>query len=65
MGHDSATTRQEFAERYKAEFSEQKQRVRSMEVRAVEITNSVVQAVLEIYAALALRTTQYNRFDTH
>lgn len=65
VGHESDMTRPEFAEKYEAEFSEQKQRVRNMEVRVVEITDSVVQAVFEIYAALTLGTTRYNRFDTH
>ena len=65
VGHESDMTRSEFAEKYGAEFSEQKQRVRNMEVRVVEITDSVVQAVFEIYAALTLGTTRYNRFDTH
>ena len=65
VGHESDMTRPEFAEKYEAEFREQKQRVRNMEVRAVEVTDSVVQAVFEIYAALTLGTTQYNRFDTH
>ena len=65
VGHESDMTRPEFAEKYKAEFSEQKQRVSNMEVRVVEVTDSLVQAVFEIYAALTLGTTQYNRFDTH
>ena len=36
-----------------------------MEVRVVEIMDPVLQAVFEIYAALTLGTTRYNRFDTH
>ena len=65
VGHESDMTRPELAKTYEAKFSEQKQRVRNMEVRVVEITDSVVQAVFEIYAALTLGTTRYNRFDTH
>ena len=65
VGHESDMTRPEFAEKYETKFLEQKQRVRNMEVRVVEVTNSVVQAVFEIYAALTLGTTRYNRFDTH
>ena len=65
VGHESDMTRPELAKTYEAKFSEKKQRVRNMEVRVVEITNSMVQAVFEIYAALTLGTTQYNRFDTH
>ena len=36
-----------------------------MEVRVVEVRDSVIQAVFEIYAALTLGRTRYNRFDTH
>ena len=62
-GHGTPLTRQELAQKYESEFREQKQRVRDMEVRAVEITDSVTQAVFEICAALALKTP-YNSFDT-
>ena len=65
MGHESLLTRPQLAERYADEFREQKQRVRSMEVRAVEVTDPVVQTVLEVYATLTLGTTRYNRFETH
>ena len=65
VGHESDMTRPELAEKYEAKFSEQKQRVRNMGVRVVEVTDSVVQAIFEIYAALAMGTTRYNRFDTH
>ena len=58
-------TRPEVAEKYESKFLEQKQRVSNMEVRVVEVTDSVVQAVFEIYAALTMGTTRYNRFDTH
>ena len=62
-GHGAPFTRRELAENNASKFREQKQRVRDMEVRAVEITDSVTQAVFEIYAALALKTP-YNSFDT-
>ena len=65
MGHESDMTRPELADKYEAKFREQKQRVRNMEVRAVEVTDSMVQAVFEIFATLTLGTTRYNRFDTH
>ena len=65
VGHESDMTRPELAKRYEAEFSEQKRRVRKMEVRVVEVTDSVLQAVFEIYAAVTLGTTRFNRFDTH
>ena len=64
-GHGSGMTRPELAEQYEAEFREQKQRVSDMEVRAVAVTDPMVQAVFEIYASLTLGTTRYNRFDTH
>ena len=65
MGHEARLTRPELAERYADGFREQKQRVRNMEVRAVAVTDPVVQTVFEVYAALTLDTTEYNRFETH
>ena len=65
VGHESDLTRPQIAEKYEAEFRERKARVRNMQVRAVEVTDSVVQTVFEVYAALALGTTRYNLFDTH
>ena len=64
-GHGSDLTRPELAERYDAEFREQKQRVGDMEVRAVEVADPMTQAVFEIYVSFTLGTTRYNRFDTH
>ena len=58
-------SREELAEKYKREFKEMKERVRNMEVRAVEIKDSVIQTVFEVYATLALKTARYNKFDTH
>ena len=64
-GHGSKLKRGQLAEKYAQEFKEMKERVRNMEVRAVEIADSVTQTVFEVYAALALKTTRYNNFDTH
>ena len=64
-GHGAELSRQEFADKYEREFKEMKEQVRNMEVRAVEITDNVIQTVFEIYASLALKTTRYNSFDTH
>lgn len=64
-GHRGLLTKEQLANRYKSEFIEQKRRVRSMEVRAVEIAASEVQALFEIYASLVLETTRYNSLDTH
>lgn len=47
-----------------AAFNTAKTRVQRMEVRFVEERNQLKQAVLEIYAAVALGTT-FNDFDTH
>ena len=38
--------------------------IREMKVRGVAIEDQKVQAVLEIYAILALGTTKYNSFQT-
>ncbi len=45
-------------------FAEAKARVRRMHVRYVEEGDPMRQALLEMYAALALRTP-YNDFDNH
>lgn len=63
-GHGAELSRPELAKKHEVEFKEEKERVRNMEVRAVEIQDSVTQAVFEIYAALSL-PTRYNSFDTH
>ena len=47
-----------------AEFERAKQRVNSMDIRFVEETDAVRQALLEIYVALALEAT-FNDFDNH
>lgn len=49
---------------FAAEFAAAKERIRRMEVRFVEETDSLGQALLEIYVAVALGTC-YNDFDTH
>ena len=56
-GHGAELSRAELAKKYESEFKEMKERV--------EIKDSVTQAVFEIYASLALKTTRYNNFDTH
>ena len=48
-----------------ASFSEAKERVSRMSVKVVEVDNPIIQTLLEVYAALSLRTTEYNDFDTH
>jgi len=45
-------------------FSQARERVSGMFVRAVEIEHPIVQTLFEVYAHVALRT-KYNDFDTH
>jgi hypothetical protein len=47
-----------------AVFMKAKERVRSMDVRYVEETDPLRQALLEIYASIVLKTP-YNDFNTH
>jgi hypothetical protein len=49
---------------FAAMFSATKERVREMDVRYVEENDPTTQAILEIYAAIALET-RYNDFDNH
>ena len=45
-------------------FKDAKQRIRAMDLRFVEESDPLRQALLEIYVAIALGT-RYNDFDTH
>ena len=58
-------TRQQVQALDPAEYEGQRQRVRSMAIRAVEITDQRVQTAFETYAVLALGTTRYNTVETH
>lgn len=49
---------------FRLAFDAAKARVRAMEVRYVEETDPMRQALLEMYAALSLKTP-YNDFDNH
>ncbi len=64
-GHEAELSREALAQKYEREFKEMKERVHYMDVRAVEIRDSVIQTVFEVYASLELKTTRYNNFDTH
>ena len=64
IGHEADRTREELAEENEEAFRRQKQRVRDMTVRAVEVTDSKVQTLFEYYAIIVLKTTRYNSFDT-
>ena len=63
-GHTSKYTRKELQDQFPEEYGSQRQRVRSMRIRAVEINDPLVQTVFEIYAVIALGTTRYNTFQT-
>ena len=63
-GHSSKYTRRQLQDQYPEEYASQRQRVRSMRIRAVEINDPLVQTVFEIYAIIALGTTHYNKFHT-
>ncbi len=49
---------------FRAAFDQAKARIREMDVRFVEEADPVLQALLEIYVAVSLRTP-YNDFRTH
>jgi len=46
-------------------FSEAKVRVSRMSVRVINIDDPIIQTLFEVYASIALKTTEYNVFDTH
>ncbi|KKK77450.1 hypothetical protein LCGC14_2853490 [marine sediment metagenome] len=49
---------------FSAAFTDAKERIRQMDVRYVEETHPLRQALLEMYVAVALETP-FNDFDTH
>ena len=63
-GHSSKYTRKELQDQHPEEYANQRQRVRSMRIRAVGISDPLVQTVFEIYAVIELGTTSYNKFHT-
>ena len=50
--------------KFKKAFDEARHRIREMEFRYVEESDSIRQALLEIYCAVKLNT-KYNKFETH
>lgn len=52
-------------EEFAAHFTEAKLRVADMDVRLIELSDSIERSVFEIYAALALDTLVFNSFETH
>ena len=49
---------------FRKAFDEARHRIREMEFRYVEESDSIRQALLEIYCAVKLNT-EYNKFETH
>jgi hypothetical protein len=46
-------------------FSQARDRVRAMDVRFIEIDDSITRTLFEVYAAQALGTEEFNSFETH
>ena len=63
-GHSSKFSRKELQDKHREVYTRQRERIRGMEIRAVGIEDQRLQAVFEIYAVLALGTTNYNSFQT-
>ena len=63
-GHSSEYTRPELQEKYPDQYAAQRERVRNMRFRVVQIEDPVAQTIFETYAILALDTTHYNSFHT-
>jgi len=65
-GYDPALSRSQLADHpcFRPLFMRAKGRVRRMSVRVVDVDDPVRQALLELYAAVSLRTP-YNSFGTH
>lgn len=61
---DGSRRRLERDPKFRAAFTKAKQRVRRMDVRSVQEADPTRQALLELYAAIALGT-RHNDFDTH
>ena len=57
-------SREEIQKNHPGEYAMQRERVRKMKIRVIEIEDQQVQAVFEIYAILSLGTTRYNTFKT-
>ena len=45
-------------------FTKAKERVSQMSVKVIEIDDSILQTLFEVYAAISLQKP-YNNFDTH
>jgi|SRR3972149_3436111 len=67
FGSTKGTSRKELSlnPAFDALFDNAKERVSRMKIRIVEIGDPITQTIFEVYAALKLKTTKYNDFDTH
>ncbi len=65
-GHDIGLIRAKLEKEsfFKEIFSDEKNRVAKMRIKAIRIENPETQAIFEIYASKTLKT-RYNDFDTH
>lgn len=50
---------------FAAHFAEAKARVAAMEVQFIELEDPIERTLFEVYASLALKTTEFNKFETH
>ena len=63
LGQNDITAKR-IAEDHRSLFDQTQERVRAMEVKAVQIEDCTIQAIFEIYSALVLQTP-FNDFCTH
>ena len=65
-GRPKVLTRPQIERQYSAEFSRQRERVRNMDIRSVEITDQAEQSLFQLYAIITLGTAPgFNRLDTY
>ena len=62
-GHESPLTRKQIQDSYSDQFARQRERIRRMQFRVVEINDDEEQVLFELYASIAL-PTKYNSFRT-
>lgn len=52
-------------EEFARHFDEAKSRVAVMDVQFIELADPIERTLFEVYASLALKTTEFNKFETH
>lgn len=50
---------------FAAHFDQAKARVREMDLQFIELADPIERTLFEVYASLALATTEFNKFETH